>query len=287
MLYGQIKISALTYDPQEGLRFDADHMWDHPIPNLTFKNDLFTDEAPDQFTIRAHGTGLKDHGQIISQFGGGNEVVQFTDGKDSRPFNFFRSSVPEGLTDNVDNKHVDTINAHKDKIKKVLSFACNPAATMTPEMYEKMMGHDLEHVSMTPPGKNALSLSPTSNYASWLVSRLKPGTDAIHDYSKVNGQWVDQGLYNTKLDNGLEVGAAVGAPVLAYGAYKDYKDSEAKEKQRQKRQPEYYGQLKYAGWFDSLKDLVSKVPVIKPQATTTPAIDFKFKAPSGIIGARG
>lgn len=125
MLYGQIKIADLTYDDQEGLRFDAKEMFPALIPNLTFKNDWFTEEAPDQFTIRAHGNGMKELGQTINQFSGGpKEVLQFTDGEQPRGLfgGAIRGTPTPGLADNVDNAYVDKINEHKDKIKKVLSL---------------------------------------------------------------------------------------------------------------------------------------------------------------------
>lgn len=223
----------MTYDPQEGLRFDADEMFPgNSFAEGTFRNDWFTDEQPDQFTIRAHGVGQNTYGgQTINQFGGANkERLQFTEGSKSwNPLQRIMQPDP-GLSDDQDNKYVDIVNQHRDKIKKILSFACNGQGTMKPETYEKMMGHDLDAISMVPPGKLGLSLAPTSNYLTWLASFGHPGASPVHDYAKENGQWVDKGLYNTKLDNALEVAAPVGVAAGGYALYKDHKRQQEEDK---------------------------------------------------------
>lgn len=236
MLYGQIKLSTMTYDPQEGLRFDADKMFPgNSFAEGTFKNDWFTDEQPDQFTIRSHGAGQISNGQTINQFSGANgEILQHTEGAKSwNPLQRILQPDP-GLSDDRNNKYVDLLNQHRSKIKKILSFACNGQGTMKPETYERMMGHDLDHISMVPPGKLGLSLAPTSNYLTWLASFGHPGSDAVHDYAKENGQWIDKGLYNTKLDNALEVAAPIGVAAGGYALYKDHQNNK-KDKHHDKR----------------------------------------------------
>lgn len=221
MLFGSLIIkeaAGATYDPEEGLKFKADNMFPAlPIVDAYFKNDTFQEMGPDQFMIKAHGSGAPRifTNPIVNTWSG-------ADGSNDPKLTFTDGLLSDRLSDDQGNVHADLINQHKDKIKKVLSFACNGAGTATPETYEKMMGHELQNVSMAPPGKLAYGTSPLSNYYTKLLSYISPyNISEIRNYEKHNGNWEDSGIYKTKLDKGIDVAAPVAAGAGAlYGGYK-------------------------------------------------------------------
>jgi len=148
--------------------------------------------------------------------------------------------------------------------KEIYSYACNeggcglsPAmpmsyGAMTPELYEKHYGPQVEKVVMTPPGylgSPAAGVTnaavPVHNALSRLGSKItgkRPSEySPLHTYVKEDGKWVDKGAYEPQLDQFVKKYKwpliAAAAAALGYGGYKLHNWMRSAEKEEDPNTP--------------------------------------------------
>jgi uncharacterized membrane protein YebE (DUF533 family) len=217
-------------DKKAAINVDADSS--HPkisVPKDNFLHWLPNfDKKDKELIVNVHGGGTT-HSYVIGDAEGTNKATE----------NYFFGTHQQGK------EMEEAIKKLREKdIHSVHSFACNADGGGRPEFYEKLLGKDLDDVTMTPAGHVGVFGQQFSHGVAKLYNGLNYITGGHqtyaapqHHYHKVKdhflgiptgSHWEDQGEYYPLVDRiagnrWVQAGVGVGMAGLAYGLYKKYK----------------------------------------------------------------
>lgn len=162
---------------------------------------FFHDKKPGSLEIAAHGGPVDANGYIgYSITPSLNNWFQW----DNDPA-FVVSDTRQGAeNDLVIAPFIRKLLDNGKSISDVYSYACNTGTgntAATPETYEKLLGHALNKVVMTPEGNYGLPTAGISAVPAKLLQALGMPVAPLRVYEKSDGKWVDKGDYRTNLDS--------------------------------------------------------------------------------------
>ncbi|WP_395000258.1 hypothetical protein [Acinetobacter sp.] len=191
----------------------------HWLPNF--------DKKDKELIVNVHGGGYS-HSYMLGDAEGTNRATE----------NFFFGTHQDG------HDMTEAIKKLREKeIHSVHSFACNADGGGRPEFYEKLLGKDLDDVTMTPAGHVGIfgqqftqGLAKLYNGINYITGGHDTYAAPQHHFHKVKdhflgvptgSHWEDQGEYYPLVDrlagnHWVQAGVGVGMAGLAYGLYKKY-----------------------------------------------------------------